>query len=162
MQGMTHLGKSQVSIFSHIMTTTTAMQSMTHLCESQVAIFRHIHDHCHHCIKITIMTTGYVKFWLTFANPKSPSSATNKIHYQQYQWQLQGMTHLCKSQVTIFCHIHHLDLPHAQEVIVFREDKWHHSADDSSQEEWHDIAGQHGVVLKCGVVCNGSILDLQT
>lgn len=75
---------------------------------------------------------------------------------------MQVMTDLCKTQVAIFSHVQHLNLSHAEEVVVFREDEWHHSADDSSQEQRHQIASQHGVVLKCGVVCNGSIFDLQT
>ena len=71
------------------------------------------------------------------------------------------VSNLCEPFVAVQILIKHLDLLHADKVILLWEDKRGHHTDNSTHAQRHNVASQHGVVLKSGLVCNLTVLDLQ-
>ena len=93
-----------------------------------------------------------------------PTVGTNSNCWHKTQLWAQPPTDLGEAhvavQVLVQHLVQHLDLLHAHKVIVLWEDKGGDHADDAAHTQGHNVTGQHGVVLKSGVVGDLVVLDL--
>lgn len=103
----------------------------------------------------SLITRRYVGYGSRVAQVKTRSRAGKYIGLGFW------VAYLGKAHVPIQLLIQHSDLLHAHKVVVLREDKGRHDADESSHSQRHNVASQHGEVLEGGVICDLPIADLQ-